>query len=311
VRIGITGGSGFIGSLLVQRHLDLGNEVHLLSRKTGNSLENVHLHKGNLLDVNSLNSFVKDIDVLYHCAAEIRDESKMQSLHIEGTKNLIKVASGKIKHWVQLSSVGVYGPVYEGIIKESQVYNPINIYEKTKLESDLLVLESSRNKHFTSTIIRPSNVFGVNMNNQSLYELVKTVDKGLYFFIGKKGASANYVPVKNVVESLCLAATNLKAVNQIYNISSWCTMEDFIKLISFHLKKPMPKYRIPIKPIVFVAKITSFIPKNPISVARVLALCNRSIYSIEKIENELNYKPISSFHDEIFEIVNKYNEENE
>lgn len=311
MKVGITGGSGFIGSLLVQKHLDLGDEVHLLSRNGENKNKKIHLHEGDLLDLNSLNNFVKDIEVLYHCAAEIKDESKMEALHVVGTKNLIKVASGKIKHWVQLSSVGVYGPVYQGVVKESSVYNPINIYEKTKLESDLLVLESSRLKYFTSTIIRPSNVFGVNMKNQSLYDLIKIVDKGRYFFIGKKGASANYVSAKNVVESMYLAATNSKAINQIYIISSWCTIESFIRLISLYLTKPMPKYRIPIKPIVFLAKLTSFIPRNPLKITRVYALCNRSVYSTKKIEKELNYKPISSFNDDVFELVNKYKNENE
>lgn len=306
MKVGVTGGNGFIGSQLVNRHIELGDEVHFLSRNKDRKIKGATLFVGDLSIEESLFEFVNEIDVLYHCAAEIIDESKMEATNIFGTENLIKAASGKIKHWVQLSSVGVYGPIDKGLITENQPYNPINAYEKSKLKSDLLVLEASKQQFFTSTIIRPSNVFGASMRNNSLFALTKTIDKGLYFFIGQKGASANYVTAENVIEALYLAATNSNAVNKIYNISDWCTIEDFVAMISKHLKRRVPKYRTLLKPIVLLAKVTSFIPKNPLTVSRLLALCNRSKYDINKIENELNYKPINTTNDGLKELVKEY-----
>lgn len=310
MKVGITGAAGFIGSLLVEKHLRLGDSVHVLSRKKANLSDKVNFHLGDLLDANSLESFVSDIDVLYHCAAEIRDESKMKAVNVEGTRNLIAASSGKIKHWVQLSSVGVYGPVSSGVITEEQSYTPINEYERTKLDADLLVLEAAKNKAFTYTIIRPSIVFGAKMRNKSLFELIKTIDKGFYFFIGNKGASANYVPVENIIEALYLAATNAKAVNGIYNVSNWCTIEDFIGFISKELQKPFPKFRVPIKPIIFLAKITSFIPRNPLTISRLNALSNRSVYSTKKIEKELNFKPVYTMEKGIEGLIKEYKLDN-
>lgn len=306
--IGITGANGFIGSLLVQKHLEFGDRVHVLSRNREAADDRVYNHFGDLLDLDSLNSFVSNIEVLYHCAAEINDESKMKAINIEGTRNLIKAASGKIRHWVQLSSVGVYGPVYHGIITEEQAYNPINEYEKTKLKSDLLILEATKNKVFTSTIVRPSIVFGDKMRNRSLYDLIATVDKGCYFFIGKKGASANYVPVENVIEVLYLSGTNPNAVNEIYNISEWCTMEYFIGIISEKLMKPIPKVRFPLKLLLFLAQITSFVPRNPLSISRVKALSNRSIYSTMKIEKGLGFKPKQTIEQGVENLIKRYKE---
>lgn len=306
IKIGITGANGFIGTLLANKHIALGDKVKILSRKDTTKLKDVQLCRGDLSNINSLHAFVNDIDILYHCAAEIIDESKMEVTNIFGTENLIKAASGKIKHWVQLSSVGVYGPIGKGLIRENQPYNPINAYEKSKLKSDLLVLEASKKQIFTTTIIRPSNVFGASMRNNSLFALIKTIDKGLYFFIGQKGASANYVTAENVIEALYLAATNSNAVNKIYNISDWSSIEDFIGIISKYLKKPVPKYRIPLKPIVLLAKVTSFIPKNPLTVSRLLALCNRSKYVVTKIEKELNYLQKNSCDDGLRALVQEY-----
>jgi nucleoside-diphosphate-sugar epimerase len=309
MKVAITGATGFIGKLLVEKHLGLGDEVNILSRRKKSDVafhDKVNYFFGDLSDVNSLHNFVKNVDVLYHCAAEIRDESKMKLINVEGTKNLIKAASGNINHWVQLSSVGVYGPIYSGVVNETQPYNPINEYEITKLKSDLLVLEASEKAAFTYTFIRPTIVFGSEMRNISLFQLIKTIQKGYYFFVGQEGASANYVPVENVIEALYLSGTKPKAINKIYNISSWITIEKFIGAIAEEFNKTNPKFRFPIAPIKFAAKIFSFIPKNPLTVARVNALSNRTIYSISKIENELGYKPVANVEDSIRKLVKFY-----
>ncbi|KIC03407.1 hypothetical protein OA88_03275 [Flavobacterium sp. JRM] len=307
--VAITGATGFIGKLLVNKHVCLGDEVRILSRKENLHFENlnyIQIYRGNLSDKAVLAEFVDKVDVLYHCAAEINDESKMKIVNVEGTKNLIDVSIGKIKHWVQLSSTGVYGPIQVGIISENQPYNPINEYEKTKLKSDLLVLEAGRKNVFTYTLIRPSNVFGYQMTNQSIFQLVRMIDKGLYFFIGPKGSSANYVAVENVVESLYLAATNPKAKNEIYNVSHWCTMEYFVDNIVKNLEKRHPKIRLSISFVKFIAKVTSFIPKNPLTQARVDALSNRAKYETIKIEKNLGYIPIVTVEETVEELVSFY-----
>jgi nucleoside-diphosphate-sugar epimerase len=311
MKIAITGATGFIGKLLVEKHIELGDEVRVLSRsekKRINFNDKVQFYIGDLSDIDSLFEFVDNIDVLYHCAAEIKDESIMNLSNVEGTKNLIQAASGKIKHWVQLSSTGVYGPICTGVVNESQIYNPNNEYEKTKLKSDFLILEEAKNNNFTYSIIRPSNVFGFQMSNTSLFQLVKTIDKGFYFFIGKKGASANYVPVENVIEALYLAATNPNAKNGIYIISNWCTIEDFVNNIAKELGKSLPNRRISIGFIKFVAKLTSFIPRNPLTVTRVAALSNRVIYETTKIKKELDYKSVVTVEETIKKLVHFYKE---
>lgn len=312
MKVAITGATGFIGKLLVNKHISLGDEVRILSRKEVFNFENfdkVQIFKGDLSNKKSLLNFVDNVDVLYHCAAEIKDESIMNLINVEGTKNLIDASIGKIKHWVQLSSTGVYGPIYKGNVSESHAYNPINEYERTKLTSDLLVLDAGKNNNFTYTLIRPSNVFGYQMTNQSIFQLVKMIDKGFYFFVGPKGASANYVPVENVVEALYLASTNPKAKNNTYIISDWCTVEFFIEIVAQVLKKPYPKLRFSIVFTKFFAGLTFFIPKNPLTMSRVNALSTRVKYETTKIEKELDYKPFVTIKDTIEKLV-RFQKEN-
>ncbi len=306
MKVAITGASGFIGKLLVKKHLEMGDEINILSRKNTNEYEiytNVKFFLGDICNIDSLVDFVEKVDVLYHCAAEIKEESKMQLINEEGTKNLIKVASGKIKHWVQLSSTGVYGAVYDGQISEEQPYNPNNEYERTKLNSDLLLLKPQEKLKFTFTIIRPSNVFGYQMKNQSIFQLIKSIEKGFYFFIGPKGASANYVPVENVIEAMYLAAKMTNAVNEIFIVSNSCSIEEFVDFIAKELGVATPKKRVPVSVIKFLAKISSFIPNNPLTISRVLALSNRVVYKTTKIENKLSYKSKKSIQDTIADLV--------
>lgn len=307
MKIAITGATGFIGKLLLEKHIDLGDEVRVLSRKENlNIFKNsngIKIFKGSLNDQKTLQDFVEDIDVLYHCAAEIKDRSLMELTNVNGTENLIDAAKGKVKHWVQLSSTGVYGPIRSGLVSENQLYNPINEYERTKLISDELVLEAGEKEYFTYTLIRPSNVFGYQMTNQSLFQLVKSINKGLYFFIGSKGSSANYVPVENVVEVLYLASITPAAKNQIYIISNWTTIENFVENIAKALNKKKPRLRLSEGIIKFFAKLTSFIPGNPLTVARVEALTNRAVYDTSKVENELNYKPVVTVEETIEKLV--------
>jgi uncharacterized protein YbjT (DUF2867 family) len=64
MKIGITGGNGFIGRLLVNKHIELGDDVKVLSRNIDTKIKGVTICVGDLSILNSLDEFIKDIDVL-------------------------------------------------------------------------------------------------------------------------------------------------------------------------------------------------------------------------------------------------------
>ena len=293
MHVGITGGTGFIGQALVLRHLAGGDTVRLLTRRSSCDmalLNSVQVFHGDLTgSVDFLIPFVDGVDVLYHCAGEIKDQAKMHSVHVTGTKNLCAAANGRIGHWVQLSSVGAYGPQYTGIVTEETPLNPVGIYEKTKAESDQIVINAARDNAFTYSILRPSNVFGPTMTNHSLFQMITMIDKGLFFFIGKPGALANYIHVDNVVEGLVLCGKMDTAKGRIYNLSDHRTIEEFVAIIADELCKPAPRLRLPEMPVRWMAMLCGRLPSFPLTGSRVNALTNQSAYSIERIQHELGY----------------------
>lgn len=296
--VAITGGTGFIGKKLVLRHLDRGDQVRLISRRAKTEVDlpgDVTVYQADLADRNTnLVPFVDGADILYHCAGEVRDPGRMYAVHVEGTTKLVDAAAGRIGHWVQLSSVGVYGPHYRGIIAEDALENPIGIYEETKVCADHIVIDGAGRSKFTCTILRPSNVFGPAMKNRSLFKLITAVDKKIFFFIGKPGAVANYIPVDNVVEALLRCGTVEAAKGRIYNLSDHCTVEELIKVIAQSLAKPIPRFRLPEAPVRLLARMLGRIPGFPLTESRVNALTSRAVYSCQRIHHELNYRhPVS------------------
>ncbi len=297
----ITGGTGFIGRNLAGLHLAAGDRVRVLSRRAAPDLPSGSaVYQGDLADEQSdLHPFVADADVLYHCAGEIRHTQQMRGLHVEGTRRLLVAASGRVGRWVQLSSVGVYGPRRTGAINESAPIAPSGEYERTKAESDRLVGVSG----IPYCILRPSIVFGKAMPSLSLRQMITMIDRGLFFFIGKPGASANYIHVRNVVHALQLCATHPQALGKAFNLSDHHSLEEFVGMLAAALGKTPPRLRLPEWLPRAAAATMRWLPGFPLSASRVDALTNRSHYPIERAQKEIGYVHQVSMQQGIDELV--------
>ncbi len=288
----ITGGSGFIGKKLVLRHLERGDEVRLLSRQKPYFPDyTIRWLEWDVNDSARIHSFIDGADVIYHCAAEVQDISRMPAVNVGLTKQLLQVVSGKIPHWIQLSSIGVYGRVRRGLVTEDTLEAPNGVYECSKLEADQLVIQAAESGNLEYTILRPSNVFGEGMTNQSLYKLISLINKGRFVFIGSKGVNANYIHVDNVVEAMILCANNKRALGKIYNLSDCCSIESFVVTIADVLERPMSRLRVPESLVRGASRFLAWCSAGRILTEPAIdALSNRVVYSRSRIEADLGFK---------------------
>ena len=295
MEVAITGGTGFIGRALVLRHLAAGDTVRVLSRRSSNQNgfpDVVKLYSGDLLSADnsaSLLHFVEGTDTIYHCAGEITHASRMRLLHVDGTRKLVEAANGNINHWVQLSSVGAYGSHRRGVVTEETPLQPTGVYETSKAESDQLVQKAAEHGAFSCTVLRPSIVFGPGMRNRSLRQMTGMIDRGFFFFIGPKGASANYIFLDNVIEALVRCGRMAAAKGRVYNLSDQRTIEEFVALIADVLSKSPPNLRIPEGLARFAARTLGKLPGFPLTESRVDALTTRVVYPATRMERELGY----------------------
>ena len=312
----ITGGKGFIGRQLINKLNKSNCQIRALTRNKNNNFpRNINIFIGDLTDPNfSLTKFLKNCDILYNCAGEINDEKKMDALHINGTQKLINAVKQEAKiskkklHWIQLSSCGAYGPPNyseietERLITETSKTRPTNKYERTKTKADEMVMKSSYN-NFYYTILRPSNVIGITMTNQSIRKLIKLINSKYFFFIGKKDSISTFIHVDDVVRALILISINLKSRDEIFNLSSDCTWEALIKQISSNLNIEISSFRLPfifIKIPFYLIKVTL---GKLIKIPKLESFAYRTSYSTKKIENFLNFKFTKPIPDSIGDLI--------
>jgi UDP-glucose 4-epimerase len=200
MRVLITGGAGYIGSVITEQFVKHHTVVILDDLSTGKkSLINkaATFIKGSILNQTLLNKLFKkyQFHLVIHCAAKtvVSESVSKPNLYyrhnVIGTKNLLKsMKQNKCNKLIFASSAAVYGELQKNAIKEDAIKKPCNPYGKTKLQAEKLIIDSGVD-HF---IFRFFNVAGA---SQSLkYGMLKEKPTLLISLVNKM-ISEQKVPI--------------------------------------------------------------------------------------------------------------------
>ncbi|MGA9703017.1 NAD-dependent epimerase/dehydratase family protein [Pseudomonas sp.] len=299
MKILVLGANGFIGKSFVETLTHHGIQVCALTRtELKSSKGSIETVVGDLTDKDfNFKALISDCNVIVNCAGETRDDALMHALHVQATARLLEVAvslcrDGKQIHWVQLSSVGAYGSSKKTrVVSEDTPLNPVGTYEVTKTIADTLIIKQSENVGFSYTILRPSNVFGRDMTNESLRQLGRIVKKRMFFFVGFSPSIATYIHVDDVVSALYLCATDTRAKGHIFNISNDCALKELISGIAKSVGVPPPRLTLPEGLIRVMIGAARGLLNIPVTQKRIDALVRRTSYPGDKIYNVLGFSP--------------------
>jgi nucleoside-diphosphate-sugar epimerase len=300
MKVLVLGASGFIGRNLVTKLLSKGYQVRVLTRSHKKKFpKEVEVVFGDLTNSDlGTCSLVHDCEVVFNCAGELNDKSKMWDVHVEGTERLINsFASNNIysnKHWVQLSSVGAYGPPLIAnlprVVTEQTANNPIGEYEYTKTKADDFIIDFSQILGVTYSILRPSNVVGPEMPNQSFFGLITSIAEGRFFYINSRKSFLNYIHVDDVVNALILCGFHKQAKNEIFNLSNDCGLNVMVESVLQLYSKKDNFLCLPEGMVRVAIKILSVLFKLPLTDKRVDALVSKTRYCCDKIETKLDFQ---------------------
>ncbi len=302
----VTGSRGFIGKHLIQRLVNDGFTVKVISRGNYEYSHNsiIPITADLIKPSEAINEAVRGCELIFNCAGEINNQPLMRKLHIEGMQNLLDAALqyGALKHWIQLSSVGVYGPPSTKVnipreITEMTKINPCGEYEITKTESDLILIEVAKKCKFTYSVLRPSNVVGIDMPNQSFKSLINAILQRRFFYIGSRDSMANYVHVDDVVDALMLCAKSPNAKNEIFNLSNDCKFSDIVSCISDTYGINSSRSCLSEEMVRLIVKLTPKFLNSPLTQSRIDSLVSNTTYSNSKIKRLLHFVPIRAIPD--------------
>jgi GlcNAc-P-P-Und epimerase len=204
-RIGVIGGSGFIGTWLVQRLLTRNHAVRIIDIKPSRKHPDLWV-AADVRDRDALVAACRGCDVLLNLAAEHRDDVRPLELYhqvnVVGARNTCEIAERlHIDRLVFTSTVAVYG-LPEGVADETTATRPFNEYGRTKLEAEQVFRAWARRAPERSlTIVRPTVVFGPG-NRGNVYLLLRQIASGRSIVIGDGRNRKSMAYVGNLAEFL-------------------------------------------------------------------------------------------------------------
>jgi UDP-glucose 4-epimerase len=172
MRVLVTGGAGYIGSVTVQLLLARGHEVEVLDDLSSGHVAALPAgliwHRGNLADTELLaRIFSLPYDAVLHFAASSLVEESMQRPlpyyrnNVAGTLALVeRVAAGGARRFVFSSSAAVYGQPAQSPIDEGSALVPVNPYGRTKLAMEWILADAASVAGFAAVALRYFNAAG-------------------------------------------------------------------------------------------------------------------------------------------------------
>ena len=169
----LTGATGFLGSAILRKLVDDGQNVRVLARPNGDrrNIANVacEIAEGDLNDTTSLQSAVSGCDALFHVAADYRiwapNPSELYRTNDFGTVELFRAAAtAGIERMVYTSSVATLGIHSDGTPSNEATpvsrSNMVGHYKRSKFDAETSVMGLIRNEHLPIVIVNPSTPIG-------------------------------------------------------------------------------------------------------------------------------------------------------
>lgn len=241
LRILITGVAGFIGSNIAEELLQKGAIVTGIDNFYTGSMENIKtlmenphfkLIKGDIRNIDNLINATKDIDVVFHEAAQTSVPESVEKpdfcndVNVVGSLNMLNaVRRNNVDKIVFASSAAIYGDDPKLPKKENMHVQPKSPYGVSKLAAESYMIAFNQTYGINTTSLRYFNVYGPKQRN-SPYSGVLSIFVSKIFnnenpiIFGDGTQTRDYVYVKDVVQANILTINAKKSAGKVFNIGT-------------------------------------------------------------------------------------------
>lgn len=243
-RIIITGGAGFIGSNLCDYLLNKSYEIVCIdnfddyynpSIKHKNIKQALEQPNFSLIveDIKNTNSLLTKLtgkfDAIIHLAAKagvrysIKNPIGYEEINVQGTKSILELAVKKnIEHFVFASSSSIYGNAPTPFNENYSDLNPISPYAQTKLLSEKIGLEFSKNHNIKFISLRFFSVYGPRLRpDLVMNKIAKSIfeNESLKIF-GNGNTARDYTYIDDIIAGIEMALNYKNSNFDIFNLGS-------------------------------------------------------------------------------------------
>jgi len=231
-KVVVTGGSGFIGSHVVDVLMEAGHEVTVIDHRVRPYRDDVNFEDVDLMEMSSVLAATKGADHVFHLAAisnvnyAYKYPVYSTALNVMGTAHILEAARINGVQRVHLAStVWVYNGSPDGKFLDETVPFYLDgaghIYTSTKMASEMLCHNYSQLYKVPFTVLRYGIPYGPRMREELLIPIfIKKALAGEPLTVSGKGEQyRNFVYVRDLAEAHVLAMKDM-AANQTYNLEA-------------------------------------------------------------------------------------------
>ncbi len=261
MKILITGGAGFIGSHLCEKYTREGYSVVCLDNFASGNLMNIKhllnyhnfkLIKGDIRDFDLLEKIMRDVDVVFHLAAQVHvDRSYIEPKYtyeviVMGTQNVLEVARlYNAKKVIHASTSEVYGSALRVPIDEEHPLNAPHPYGASKIAADRMCYAYVRTYGMNISILRLFNIYGPRQRDIGYGGVISIFSRRILNNInpivyGGGNQTRDYTYIEDAVKAYDLVLNHKEPIGEPINFGSGnevSVLELASKLIEFFGKK--------------------------------------------------------------------------
>jgi nucleoside-diphosphate-sugar epimerase len=266
----VTGGAGYVGSIVVDELLRRGRAVRVLDALIHGSVpsllgawtnDNFEFIRGDVRDPEARRAALEDVGDVVHLAAIVgdpacaRDPELAREVNLEATRRLVADAQAAgIRRLIFASTCSNYGKMADPEVLATEEFElrPVSLYAETKVAAELEVLAHARNG-LQATCLRFATVHGASPRMRfdlTVNEFARDVSLGKELVVFGEQFWRPYVHVRDAARAICTAleAPAESIDGEVFNVGN--TAENYRKLDIVELLRE----RIPDASISFVHK---------------------------------------------------------
>ena len=291
----ITGGSGYVGSHISKRLLELGERVRIMDLWKEADLDpNIEFFKGDVTNPEDVIKALEGVNYVHHTAALVpltKAGKNFERVNFHGTQIVIeKSLENKIKHISHISSSAIYGLPRTVPINDDTEYEPLEIYGQSKKKADDYVVNLIKQGIPISTI-RPRTIVGKERLGifEILFEWIH--DNANIFIIGSGNNLFQFVHIDDLVETSINAC--LKEKPGIFNVGAeeFGTLRDDLVSLIQHAKSRSKIIGLPVSLTIGILKIMDILKLSPLGPWHYLTYHKPFYFDINKTKRTLEWQP--------------------